>query len=82
MCFSLMEDVIIPATFGDETKTVTLSIPNGGGDHYQIMVGNYYHGTLKKQNGQWAGHLARKSELTSDDIYIMGEIIDSKTKPL
>ncbi|MDM8176837.1 hypothetical protein QT327_21220 [Olivibacter sp. 47] len=75
-----MEEIKIEAAFGEETKLITLSIPSGTSGHYAIMVDKYYNGTLEKRGTEWIGHLNQLSELTSDDIYIMGEILDSKEK--
>ncbi|MRG45484.1 hypothetical protein GFS24_10180 [Chitinophaga sp. SYP-B3965] len=73
----MLESIEFTAVFGDEHKKVRLSEPNGGGGGYHIYINNYYHGTIKKVNYEWVGHLNRASELTSADISILADIIEN-----
>lgn len=64
------------ANFGGEQKAVKISQPHGGGD-YQVLINNYLQGTIVKHGDNWIGHLNARSVLTSDDIAILGEMIDN-----
>jgi hypothetical protein len=70
-----MDSIEFDAPFGDKTRHVKLS-SNSGGDGYQILIDNYYHGVIRKVNGQWRAHLNDKSELTGDDIAALIETIE------
>lgn len=74
-----MKDIKFTAVYGDETKEVELSNPLGGGSGYHVYIDRYYTGTIIKRNGKWAGFFNPKSqdEFTSDDIMILGDIIDA-----
>ena len=48
------------------------------GDVWQVFTANYYEGILVKRNGEWFGNLNSKSELTVDDVQILGAIIDKR----
>ena len=61
--------------WGDTKKKVHICIPTGG-EGFQIIVDNLYHGIILKRKGQWQGYFNGNSELTSDDILILGEIIE------
>lgn len=63
--------------FGGISKTVKIMQPHGGGD-YQVLIDNYLQGTIAKRGDEWVGHLNYRSVLTSDDIAILGEMIDAK----
>lgn len=73
-----MDAIEIIGAFGDERKTVRISQPNGAWPSYHIMIDNYYHGNLTKLDGEWVSHLNGNSYLTTEDICILGEIIDEK----
>ncbi len=66
------------ANFGGVIEKCSLSQPPGGGDDFFIMIGKWYHGTLAFRNEEWVGYLAAKSELTSADIRILGEMVDAE----
>jgi len=65
------------AVFGDEEKKVELNQSAGTAGFYQIMIGNYYHGQIIYQQGEWRVHLNRGSELNSDDCLILIEIVEA-----
>jgi hypothetical protein len=56
-----------------DNRLVNLSTPAGGADSYHI----YIDGNLLCYKGEWIGHL-NNNDLTSDDIQILGSIIDMK----
>lgn len=64
------------ATYGTEKRLVEISKPFGAGDIYHITIGKFFNGTLFKQNGEWIVNLNNNSGLTSDDIFILGEMMD------
>ncbi len=39
-------DIILTATFGDETKEIRLTAPSGANGIYHIMIDNYYYGSV------------------------------------
>jgi hypothetical protein len=64
------------ASYGNENKRVEIAQSYGGGDHYQILIDRYYHGIITKRKGEWVAFLNSKSELTGDDVLIIGELIE------
>jgi hypothetical protein len=68
------------AVAGDELLQVELANPNGIGDNmsFHIMIDNYYHGVIFRQNGQWVCYPNKQSWLQQEDITILGEIIDER----
>jgi len=69
-----MPEIEFDAPFGDERKHVWITLPDGAGANiYQIYLDNFYQGRLTKQNGQW---IHWEGNLTTDDIQILGEMID------
>lgn len=75
-----MQTIEFDAYYGDELKHVRIWVPFGIGDEiWHVNVGGYYEGSIKKKNGEWiVSHLPTKSDLTSADILIIGELIDEK----
>lgn len=73
-----MKPLTFPATFGDVIKTVTISQPLGAGGIFYITIDNYHHGQMWKRNNEWVGYMADKSELTAEDVQILGEMIDEQ----
>jgi len=69
-------DIEFEIIIGDQAKHVRLSIPNGAGGGYHVYVDKYYYGKVIKRNGQWIGLMNTKSDLTTDDIQEIGEIIE------
>lgn len=72
------------AHYGDEQKTVELSVALGGSGGYGVVINKYYHGVLYRRNGEWVGHLNDNSDITTTDVSILGEIIEkeeAKQKP-
>jgi len=58
-------------------RKIRLSAPVGGSGSYQLYIDKFYYGNLVYKNGKWIGHL-NNNDLTSDDIQILGDIIDMK----
>ena len=52
--------------------------PNSKGDNYHIFIDNDYQGNVVKQKGQWVGNLEQNSDLTIDEVYLLGHIIKEK----
>lgn len=71
-----MKKIEFLACYGDKIKTVEIAQALGAGDSYQILIDRYYHGTIIKQRGEWVAHLNSRSNLTADDILIIGDLID------
>jgi hypothetical protein len=72
----IRESIKFKAPFGDERKDIMLGNPHGGSEGYQVYIDDYYQGTIVLRDGQWIGHLNDRSELTIDDIQILGERIE------
>ena len=73
-----MNCLIFRIHYGSESKEAMISKPEGmsGDISYQVHINNYFQGTVKKQGGEWKAHLNQKSQLTIDDIQIIGDIIE------
>ena len=67
------------ASYGDEDRNVIISAPNGAhGGGFNILVNNYLYGRLFKRNGIWVGFFNEGTDVTGEDITILGEIIERK----
>ena len=75
-----MKKIEFLASYGDIKKPVEICEPNGAGSHYQILIDHYYHGIITRRNGEWVDYLNYKSNLSGDDVLIIGELIE-KTLP-
>jgi hypothetical protein len=62
--------------FGERRLKVQLYRPHGGGG-IQVLINNYLEGTMEKVKGVWMAHLPRSSILTSADILIIQDILES-----
>jgi hypothetical protein len=51
---------------------------NSNGDNYHVFIDNDYQGNVVKQQGRWIGDLDRYSDLTIDEVMILGRIIEEK----
>jgi hypothetical protein len=71
-----MEEIIIPAWYGNEMKTVVITQPNGAGGSFQILIDKFYQGVLLKAQGEWKVYLNSRSQLTSDDISILTDLAE------
>jgi hypothetical protein len=74
-----MKEIEFDASFGNKIKKVKLSSNIGGSDGWQVSIDNYYQGTIFFKDGMWKAHLNNRSILTSDDILILGEMIQKNT---
>jgi hypothetical protein len=72
-----MGEISFIASFGDETKRVKLTQPQGAGGGHFLSIDNYHKGQLIKQGGQWVLQANDLSEFTADDIVILGDIIEN-----
>jgi len=76
--WNLMNDITFDATFGNERKTVRMSIPEGSGSKmWEVSINCYHQGRLYYRDGQWGSYLNDLSELTTADIQILGEMIEN-----
>ncbi len=75
-----MKTIEFDAKFGDIIKRVKLIFNDKGGHGYQVLIGNFYQGEIFYIDGMWRVHLNDRSILTSDDIGILGEIIETGLK--
>lgn len=53
-------------------------VKNDGGEDYHIFIDNDYQGRVLKLNNHWVGHLDDDSDLTIDEVKILGRIIEQK----
>lgn len=74
-----MVGIEFDAAYGNDRKMVVIRQLSGLGNIYQVFIGNYYEGTIVKLNGEWVAHLNLKSDLTADDIQLLGDIIDNQS---
>lgn len=78
-----MADITFFGYWGDEKRLVDLGTAYGSPDgSYQIIIDDHYFGVIRKENGKWIGRLNRSGErlFTTDDIQILGDIIDESEK--
>jgi hypothetical protein len=62
------------ASFGQETKEVEISQPNGGGGSYQLSVGRYHYGQIiSYAHAGWKfyGNDKAEDEMTTTDREIL-----------
>jgi hypothetical protein len=71
-----MESIEFDANYGGVIKKVKINDVHKGSGGYQILIDNYYQGDIFFKDGQWKAQLNAKSQLTSDDILILGEKIE------
>lgn len=57
---------------------LVLVSPNSRGDNYHVFIDNDYQGNVVKLQGQWVGNLDQSSDLTIDEVIILGRIIEEK----
>ena len=57
---------------------LVLVSPNSSGDNFHIFIDNDYQGNVVKLKGKWVGNLGQYSDLTIDEVTILGRIIEEK----
>jgi hypothetical protein len=57
---------------------LVLVSPNSSRDNYHIFIDNDYQGNVVKLKGRWVGNLDQYSDLTIDEVMILGRIIEEK----
>jgi hypothetical protein len=57
---------------------LVLISPNSNADNYHIFIDNDYQGNVVKLKGRWVGNLGEYSDLTLDEVTILGRIIEEK----
>jgi len=72
----MMKSIEFDAPFGDRMKHVEIAWPTGADGVIYISIDNYHEGQMVYQMGEWRAYLARRSELTSDDIAALTELIE------
>ena len=77
-----MKQLVFTATIGDVKTTVKLTEPQGASAGYQVLIDQWLQGTLVKRGQTWVAHLNRKSILTSADIAILGDLIETTSQQL
>lgn len=73
-----MEKIEFTAHYGDDKKNVCISASNGAAGVWHIYMDKYYYGVLLNIKGEWAWRPQNQSDFTSDDIQILGEMIEMK----
>lgn len=71
-----MLKITLGAAVDNEIWNVELSYQTFADGKWQILINNYYNGTMWKQNGEWCYGINNNSQLTTTDLYLLGEIID------
>jgi hypothetical protein len=57
---------------------LVLVSPNSSADNYHIFIDNDYQGNVVKLKGRWVGNIDQYSDLTIDEVMILGRIIEEK----
>jgi hypothetical protein len=70
-----MEHLEIVTWYGEEKKTVVVTQPNSASGTFQILIDRYYHGQITRYNGKWIAYLNSKSDLTSNDLLILFNLL-------
>ena len=73
-----MEKILINGAYGNKTKPIEISMPTGGVNAWYITIDRYHHGQMIRYKGEWIGYIHPTSELTGDDIWIIGDLINEK----
>ena len=73
-----MKDFAFTISVSKTPKRVVIFQPNGGGLYF-LFMDNYYQGTMVNLNGSWIGNLNIKSELTGDNIEVLGKMIEGES---
>lgn len=68
-----MNEITVPYTVGDETKTLRIYAPMGGGGMWYVSLDNYHQGQIIWQQGKWTAHLG--DEFTTTDIDLIFELM-------
>jgi hypothetical protein len=71
-----MSDLVLTAYIGDVTYPVAIN--HYFGNSYQLYIGKMYIGLLCGGLGFWELSSNKPIKLTSDDIQILGELIEEK----
>lgn len=70
-----MEVLNRTAIYGDVVKPVLVLCHAGAEGYFAVMVDNYYEGQIFFRDDTWQANLSRNSDLTIDDIQLLGEEI-------
>jgi len=77
-----MLDITIFAVTGDVKWIVVLSYVGVGGGHWHIDIDKGHHGSIFKRRGEWTFATNHDSELTTDDLQLIAQIIDEYIRVL
>ena len=75
-----MKSIEAVAIFGDVRKQLKLAFMYGASDTVHIMLDKYYQGIFTKRDGEWVAYINEKSELCSNDILVMRELLEQITE--
>lgn len=75
-----MENIEFTAWYGDKQKKIVLSEPHGAIGQFFVEIEGYYQGALMKLQGEWVWHHNKPDDFTTDDIQILGEMIDNEKR--
>jgi hypothetical protein len=73
-----MKGIGFKTMWGDKEVIVNISEVNGNGGVYHVYFNSYYEGSIMRLNDQWVGHLPPHSCLGSDEVMVIGELIETK----
>ena len=76
-----MDNIVFTAHYGDDEKRAEIANHvDTGGEFYHLYIDGFYKGQLYYRDNQWNMHLTPNSDITIDDIQILGEIIEDFIK--
>jgi len=72
-------DIELTARYGDQEKKVRIAFVHGAAGVIHIYIDDWYHGQVVKIAGQWEVYLNAKSDLCSNDILTIKELIEKRS---
>jgi len=70
-----MSSITFRAVYGDKWKIVKIYHGNDLPSVWQVLISNEFQGTIFYENNQWHYNFNENSELATEDIYIIINII-------
>jgi hypothetical protein len=72
-----LNSIEFDAPLATRQGTFEISAPMGAGNSYQVMINNYYNGSITKTaNCDWQIHLHPSSTLQGDDVSVIIDLIE------
>lgn len=72
-----MIDIVLQGAFGDQTKIITISRPQGAGNIFFIDTDHWHDGEIiLTQNFGWQFRFNFRSYLTGNDVIILIDLIE------